>query len=49
MNLENLSARDLHQKLLGLVGEERKLALEHLREVEARRLYADRAHSSLFE
>ncbi len=50
--LKNLSARELHEKLLGLVGEERKLTLtilEHLREVEARRLYAERGHSSLFE
>ncbi len=52
MNLKTLSAWELHEKLLGLVGEERKLALtvlEHLREVEARRLYAERRHSSLFE
>ncbi len=52
MNLKNLSARELHEKLLGLVGDERRLALivlGHLREVEARRLYAERGHSSLFD
>ncbi len=51
-SLKKLSAIELHEKLMNLVAEERKLTLtvlEYLRESEARRLYAERGHSSLFE
>ncbi len=52
MNLKSFSNRELHEKVLTLSTEERRITLEvlwHLKEVEARRLYAERGHSSLFE
>lgn len=51
-HLRLLTDRALHEKLMTLSAEERRLTLEilhHLREVESRRLFATRGHSSLFE
>ena len=52
MHLKELSNLGLHEKLMALAGEERILTIEvlkHLREVDRRRLYSERGHSSLFE
>ncbi len=53
MNLHHsLSNQALHLKLVSLATEERRITLEvliHLREVERRRLFAERGHSSLFD
>lgn len=51
MNLKNLSNIELHFKTKELAKEERKLTVEvirHLREVNLRRVYAERGHPSLF-
>jgi hypothetical protein len=51
-HLQNLSNQSLHENLIALSSEERRITLEvlhHLLEVEARRLFATRGHSSLFE
>jgi hypothetical protein len=51
-SLQILSNQSLHENLLSLASEERRITLEvlhHLREVESRRLFATRGHSSLFE
>jgi hypothetical protein len=48
----SLSNQSLHEKLLSLTREERELTLQilhHLREAEARKLFALRGHSSLFD
>lgn len=52
MLLEKLSDDELHEKLLELAARERRITveiLEHLREVEFRRLYAERGYASLYE
>jgi hypothetical protein len=51
-HLQVLSNQSLHERLIALSGEERRVTLEiihHLREVESRKLFATRGHSSLFE
>lgn len=51
-SIHQLSDRALHEKLVALSQEERKLTttiLDHLREVEVRKLYAHRGYPSLFE
>jgi len=52
MHLKKFSNQELHSRTIALVREETRLTLEilhHLREIEARKLYAERGHSSLFE
>lgn len=52
MNLKTLNDHSLHRRLLGLVREERELltrVLDHLAEVERRRLFSDFSCSSLFD
>ncbi len=51
MHLKNLSSESLHSQLVSLCERERKLTLDilhHLREVDSRKLFASRGHSSLF-
>ncbi len=51
-HLSKLNDQDLVEKIKSLAKEERRITqevLEHLREVEARRLYAARGYGSLFE
>jgi hypothetical protein len=50
--IKNLNDVELISKIKGLVGEEKRIILEilnHLQEIEDRRLYAKRGFSSLFE
>ena len=47
-----MNSTQLHETLIRLSSEERRITLEvirHLREVDSRKLYAARGHSSLFE